>query len=265
MASDADALSFDLEDAVPEAGKDGARGAVAAFLQGTREDAAKTLIVRVNAADTPLFRADIAALAGCRFDFLNLPKIESAEEVRDAMAAIEAIESSSPGMARPGILVTIETPRALAHAAAIASAHPRVAGLQLGFADLFEPHGIDRGDPRNLHAAMFAMRMATAQAGIFALDAAFPAVDDEAGFMEEAGMSRRLGYLGKSCIHPRQVAWANAAYAPGAAEIAWAERVVAAARAAADIGAGACVVDGKMIDAPFVKRAEQVLAMRGRA
>ena len=92
MAGAADALSFDLEDAVPEAGKDDARGAVAAFLQGNREHA-KTLIVRVNAADTPLFRADIAALAGCRFDFLNLPKIESAEEVRDAMAAIEAIES----------------------------------------------------------------------------------------------------------------------------------------------------------------------------
>jgi len=109
------------------------------------------------------------------------------------------------------------------------------------------------------------MRMAAAQAGIFALDAAFTGVDDEAVFMEEAGMSRRLGYLGKSCIHPRQIAWANAVYAPTEAEFAQAERVVAAAKTAAAHGHGACVVDGKMIDAPFVKRAEQVLAMRRQA
>ena len=264
MASAADVLSFDLEDAVPEAGKSAARDAVAAFLctsDAVRD--AKKLIVRVNASESRDFHADVAALAGCRFDLLNLPKVECADALRAAVAAIAATEASD--IACPGILVTIETPRALANAAEIASAHPRVAGLQLGLADLFEPLGIDRRDPRNLHAAMYAMRMAAAQAGIFALDAAFPGVDDEAGFMEEASMSRRLGYLGKSCIHPRQVAWANAAYAPTAVEFAQAERVVAAATAAAAHGHGACVVDGKMIDAPFVKRAQQVLAMRGGA
>lgn len=266
MAGAADALSFDLEDAVPEAGKARARAAVADFLRGVEARAtAKTLIVRVNAVDSPAFAEDIAVLADCRCDVLNLPKVEDAAAVRDALAVIEAAEGARSDARRPGVLVTIETPRALADAAAIACAHPRIVGLQLGLADLFEPHGIDRKDPRNLHAAMYAMRMAAAQAGIYALDAAFPGVDDEAAFMEEAGMSRRLGYLGKSCIHPRQVAWANAAYAPTAAEFAWAQRVVAAAGIAAEQGNGVCVVDGKMIDAPFVKRAQQVLAMRRQA
>lgn len=266
MAGAADALSFDLEDAVPEAGKASARDAVAAFLRGVEaRSTAKTLIVRVNAPGSPAFAADIAALVDCRCDVLNLPKVEDAAAVRDALAVIAGAEDARPDARRPGVLVTIETPRALADAAAIASAHPRIVGLQLGLADLFEPHGIDRKDPRNLHAAMYAMRMAAAQAGVYALDAAFPGVDDETAFMEEAGMSKRLGYLGKSCIHPRQVAWANAAYAPTAAEFAWAERVVAAARIAAGQGSGVCVVDGKMIDAPFVKRAQQVLAMRGEA
>lgn len=252
---DADALSFDLEDSVPAARKDEARGNVVAFLRASAEaPCAKTIIVRTNAADTAWFAEDLAALADCGIDLLNVPKIEDAGAAR---AVADAVQDQH-GVSAPGLLLNIETPRGLAHAAAIASAHPRVAGLQLGLADLFEPHAIER-TPANVHAAMFALRMAAAQAGVFALDAAFARIDAPDAFEAEARMARALGFIGKSCIHPRQVALANRVFLPSEQEIAWARRVVAAAIDAEARGHGAFELDGRMVDAPFVVRARRVL------
>ena len=266
LAGDADALSFDLEDAVAEARKAEARVAVANFVAGDAVmQAAKLIIVRTNAADSPHFAADLAAVARPGITLLNLPKIESAQALLAAVAMIEQAERAN-AVERPiGLLVNIETPRALADAAQIASAHPRVAGLQLGLGDLFEPHGIDRSDARNVHAAMFALRMAAAQAGVLAMDGAYAALDDDAGYREEAHMARRLGFIGKSCIHPRQVVLANAAFAASDAELAQARRIVEAAQAAHAQSRGAFVVDGRMIDLPFLKRAQALLATARRA
>lgn len=261
LAGDADALSFDLEDSVPEARKGEARESVAGFVQSAPLLAtAKIVVVRVNAVDTPHLAADLAAVARTGVDLLNLPKVESAQDVLAAVALLEKAEAAN-GVARPiGLLVNIETPRGLRLAAEIASAHPRVAGLQLGLADLFQPLGIDRRDPVNVHATLYAMRMAAAEAGVFAWDAAFADIGDADGFRVEAGMARRLGYVGKSCIHPSQVALANQAFQPDAEEIAAARRIVAAAREAGAKGRGAFLVDGRMVDLPFLKRAEAILA-----
>ena len=265
LAGDADALSFDLEDAVAEARKAEARAMVADFVAGAAvAQSAKLIIVRTNAPDSPHFAADLAALARPGVTLLNLPKIESPQALLDAVAALEAAEHANAVTHPIGLLVNIETPRALADAARIAAAHPRVAGLQLGLGDLFEPYGIDRADPRNVHAAMFALRMAAAQAGVFAMDGAFAALDDDDGYREEARMARRLGFIGKSCVHPRQVALANAAFAPSEAELAAARRIVEAAQAADAQGRGAFVVDGRMIDPPFLKRAQALLAAARR-
>ncbi|MDW2979947.1 MAG: CoA ester lyase [Rhodanobacter sp.] len=266
LAGDADALSFDLEDAVAEGRKAEARAAVADFVAGdTVAQAAKLVIVRTNAADSPHFTADLAAIVRPGVTLINLPKIESADALLAAVAAIEAAEHAN-GVTHPiGLLVNIETPRALADAARIAAAHPRVAGLQLGLGDLFEPYGIDRADPRNVHAAMFALRMAAAQAGVFAMDGAFAALDDDDGYREEARMARRLGFIGKSCVHPRQVALANAAFVPSEAELQAAQRIVEAAQAAAAQSRSAFVVDGRMIDPPFLKRAQALLAAARRS
>lgn len=261
LAGDADALSFDLEDSVPEARKGEARETVSALLQSAPLLAtAKIVVVRVNAVDTPYLAADLAAVARTGVDLLNLPKVESAQDVLAAVALLEKSEAAN-GVARPiGLLANIETPRGLRLAAEIASAHPRVAGLQLGLADLFQPLGIDRRDPANVHATLYAMRMAAAEAGVFAWDAAFADIGDADGFRAEAGMARRLGYVGKSCIHPSQVALANQAFQPDAEEIAAARRIVAAAREAGAAGRGAFLVDGRMVDLPFLKRAEAILA-----
>ena len=261
LAGDADALSFDLEDSVPEQRKDEARANVAGFVGSPPvRGAAKVIVVRVNALGTPHFEADLLAVACTGVALVNVPKVESAEDIRAVVAVLERVESGNGIDAPIQLLATIETPRGLRLAAEIASAHPRVAGLQLGLADLFEPHGIDRRDPANLHAALYAMRMAAAEAGVFAWDAAFADLDDAGGFRAEAMMARRLGYVGKSCIHPRQVALANEVFQPDAEQVAAARRIVAASREAGARGRGAFVVDGRMVDLPFLKRAEAILA-----
>ncbi|TKR31018.1 CoA ester lyase [Luteimonas gilva] len=261
LASEADALSFDLEDAVAAERKAEARTAVAEFVGSEKAlNAAKVVIVRVNAPGTLEFEEDLAAVARDGVALLNLPKIESAQALQAAAVLIEHAETKNRVERPIQWLINIETPKALANAASIAAAHPRVAGLQLGLGDLFGPYGIDRRDAANVHAAMFAVRMAAAQSGVFALDGAYPDLDDAAGFSAEAGMARRLGFAGKSCIHPRQVALANAAFAPSEEELASARRIVAAAEQAAARGDGVCVVDGKMIDLPYLKQAQALLA-----
>lgn len=260
LAGAADALSFDLEDAVAPSRKDEARGHLARLLAAPEAVASgKTLIVRVNALDTGQFHADVQAVVRPGLHLVNLPK---AEREADVVAAASAVEQAcrANGVEGPvGLLLNIESPRALRRAASLAAAHPSVAGLQLGLGDLFEPAGIARREPAAVQQAMFALRMAAAEAGVFAYDSAFANIEDEAGYRAEAELARSLGYIGKSCIHPRQVPLANAAFRPTDEEIAHAGRVVQAAREAAAKGTAAFVVDGRMIDGPFLRRAEAVL------
>ncbi|MDG2539182.1 CoA ester lyase [Dyella jiangningensis] len=261
LAGSADALSLDLEDAVIPALKQEARARVGEFTASAAvREAAKLIIVRVNAPDSEHFEADVHAVVRRGLTLLNLPKIESTRALLEAIAVIERAEAANEVNEPVRLLVNIETPLSLANAAAIARAHPRVAGLQLGLADLFETQGIARRDTANVHAAMFAVKMAAAQAGLFAIDGAYADLEDGDGFTAEAMMARRLGFAGKSCIHPRQVALANAAFAPTEAELAIARRIVEAARLAEHAGRGAFVLDGKMIDLPFLKRAQAMLA-----
>lgn len=261
LAGDADGLSLDLEDSVPESGKAQARAGVSEFLSSDAARAsAKRLIVRVNAPGTPHFEDDLRAVVRERLDVVNLPKVESAEGLRAAIEAIARAESANGVAAPVAVLANIESPKGLRNAAEIASADARVIGLQLGLADLFQPFGIDRAESANVHAAMFAMRMAAAEANVQAWDAAFAKVEDDAGFQAEAARARSLGYAGKSCIHPRQVALANQAFARDAAEIEDARRIVAAAREAGAAGRGAFLLDGRMIDLPYLTRAQAIVA-----
>ncbi|HEX4944273.1 MAG TPA: CoA ester lyase [Usitatibacteraceae bacterium] len=259
MASDADAISIDLEDAVDESRKDEAREAVAKFLRSLPADTSKTVIVRVNGVGTPHFEADIEAVAGSGLDLVNLPMPEGPDEVRAASAVIARIEKAK-GVARPaGMLANIETPKAFRLAAGIAGADPRVVGLQLGFGDLLEPYGIERYDPRVVLHFQLGVKLAAAEAGVFAFDSAMADVKNVEFLKQEAETARRLGYMGKSAIHPSQIAVINAVFRPTEAEIAHSLKVVASAKEAAAKGVGAWTVDGKMIDAPFVVRAEAIL------
>ena len=265
LASAADALSFDLEDSVPEAGKQAARAAIASFLARADVLASnKLLIVRTNATDSLHFAADLAAMAVPGVWLLNIPKVESAAQVRQVVVALERAEAAN-GVTRPiGLLLNIETPRGMRLAAELAGAHPRVAGLQLGLGDLFAPNGIAR-TPANVHAVLFAVKMAATEAGVFACDGAWPDVADAEGFRTEAMLAQQLGYIGKSCIHPRQVGQANVIFSVAEAELDEARRIVAAAQAASDLGRGAFLFEGRMIDVPYLRRAEALLAGALRA
>jgi citrate lyase subunit beta / citryl-CoA lyase len=271
LASQADALSFDLEDAVSEARKPEARARLRDFLVGSPHGSnaasspadrfgGKTLIVRVNAIDSPHFEADLAAVVQAGVNLINLPKPCHADDVLAAVSALDAAERAN-GVTEPiGLLLNIESPGALRRAFELASAHPRVKGLQLGLGDLFEPLGIARRETAAIQQAMFALSMAAGEAGVFAYDSAFADIRDQAGFRAEARLARSLGFIGKSCIHPSQVALANEIFQPTADEIVHAQRVVEAAAEADAAGRGAYVVDGKMIDGPFVARARAIVA-----
>jgi citrate lyase subunit beta/citryl-CoA lyase len=261
LMSEADAISIDLEDAVVESRKGEARAHVAEFLQSTDVlSSNKIIIVRCNAPGTAHFAADLLAVTQPALNMLNLPKVESVADVRIAVEALKRAEASNSVTKPVDILATIESPAGLRRASKIAAAHSRVVGLQLGLNDLFESLHIDRLDIANVHAAMFVVRMAAGEAGVFAVDGAYPDIRDQEGFRAEAEMARRLGFCGKSCIHPRQVAPANETFMPSEDEIATAIRVVEAARQAAAEGKGAFIVDGKMIDLPSIRRAEFIVA-----
>lgn len=261
LAGEADALSFDLEDAVAEARKDEARGLLRSFLLSPESRGhGKTLIVRVNAMDTPHFGADIAEMVRDGVHLINLPKPETVQQVREAAQRIADAADANGVPQAPGLLLNIETPRALRCAAELAGAHASVAGLQMGLGDLFEPFGVNRREPAAMAQVLLAVRMAAAEAGIYAYDGAFADIRDSDGFSAEARLSRGLGFLGKTCIHPSQVALANAVYQPTEQEISHSLKVVQAAREADANALGAYVVDGKMVDKPFVLRAQAIVA-----
>jgi len=264
LAGEADAISIDLEDAVEESRKREARTAVREFLRALPVDRSKTIIVRVNGIATEHFEADVEAIAGPGLDLVNVPMTETAADVRKAAAVIARVEKTK-GIAQPiGILANVETAKAFRLAAEIAAADKRVAGLQLGFGDLLEPLRIDRYDPAVVLHFQLGVRLAAGEAGVFAYDSAFANIKDTEALKREAETARRLGYLGKSAIHPSQVPVINAAFRPTDAEIAHSLRVVEAAREATAQGVGAYLVDGGMVDAPFVARAEAIVALARR-
>ncbi|GAB3471279.1 HpcH/HpaI aldolase/citrate lyase family protein [Polaromonas eurypsychrophila] len=260
LASDADGISIDLEDAVVETRKSEARATVTKWLRSRIPGAdRKLVIVRVNAMDTPHFDADVTAVVQPGLDVLNLPKPESVDAVRAAVAAIARAERANGVSIPVRLLLNIEAPRALREAADLAAADPRVMGLQVGLGDLFEPLGIDRCDMACVGQVLFAVRMAAAEAGVDAFDGAFADVSNPEAYLAEAQLARRLGFSGKSCIHPSQIALANQAFRPSDAQIAHALKVMQAAADAHTRGMGAYMVEGRMVDAPFVRRAEAVV------
>jgi citrate lyase beta subunit len=214
----------------------------------------------VNALDTRHFERDLEAIVGPGLDLVNLPKPEGPDDVRACAASLKKYERKA-NVDPVDILANIESPRSLRLAADIAAASPRVVGLQVGWGDLIEPLDIDRYNPAVIQQLLLQVRIAAGEAGVWAYDGAYANIQDPDGYRREAESSRRLGYVGKSAIHPTQVPIANAVFRPTDDEIAHSLKVVEAADAAAAKGVGAFTVNGKMVDAPFVRRAEAILAL----
>lgn len=260
--TDADALSFDLEDAVPADSKARARALVAAALNHAPQPSSKITIVRVNGLDGQDFDKDIQAVVQPGLDVINLPKVEDAQAVLEAARKLSELEDQRQIDRRIGILVNIETPRGLRNAASIAASSDRIAGLQLGFGDLFAPLGIEMS-VATMTPIWLALRLAAAEAGVPAYDAAFVRVSDLEAYRAEAMSARSVGFAGKSCVHPTQVPIANSVFFPSDIEIDIARRVVSRADEMAAREVGAFVMDGVMYDGPFVTRAREILKLSG--
>ena len=261
LSSAADAISFDLEDAVEEGQKGFARQALFDFFEINQTQNTKAIVVRINAIDTTHYAADLEVVVSSAVQIINLPMVESATAVRDLSARIGKLETDRR-LTRPiGILVNIESPKGLRQAAELALADPRVVGLQIGFGDLFGPYGIVSGEPSATQVVRVLVKMAAAEAGIEAYDGAYVDIANPDGFTLDAQAAYRLGFTGKSCIHPSQVGLANAVFRPSEQQIQQALRVAQAAKENLARGVGAFVVDGQLVDGPLITRAERTVAL----
>ena len=260
----ADAISFDLEDAVPLSHKDEARHAVAEYLIQEGAKNGKINIVRVNPAASDLFDSDLEKVIVPGLHVLNLPKVQDGDEVLAAVDALEYWERKAGLTEEIGLLATIESPKGLRMAHAIATAHPRIVGLQIGMVDLNLACGFESGNRTAVNVVRFAIRLAASEAGIAVFDGAFIRISDPEALRAEAQEARALGLNGKSCIHPSQVPVVNEIFSPEAEEIERAVRLLAAAETASARGVGAFLHDGDMVDLPVVERARAVLARAGQ-
>ncbi|MCW5646968.1 MAG: CoA ester lyase [Sphingopyxis sp.] len=260
-ASGADAIILDLEDSVSLANKDAARHSIADYLGGARE---VFTLVRVNPLDGHLTAADVAAIIAARPDAIMLPKAEGAPSIAQLDTIMRS--ESGPDASLPPILpIATETAAAIFTLGSYREAKDRLLGLTWGAEDLPAAIGATTSReadgsytaPYNVARAL--TLFAAHAAGAAAIDTVFPAIKDEAGLAAYAARARRDGFTGMMAIHPSQVAAINAAFTPGADEVARAQAIVDAF--AAQPGVGVLQVDGKMVDAPHLKQAKHILSL----
>jgi citrate lyase subunit beta/citryl-CoA lyase len=249
LASGADAVVLDLEDAVALADKPRARDAVEMRLREASAEGRSRLVVRINDEASPEFEADLAMLARTAAAHLMLPKAERA-------ATVATVRAACPGI---GVLALIETARGVLNAETLADAEG-VQRLVFGTIDYALDLGLS-GDPIGLDPAANRLALASRAAGIPAPVAGVtPDISDPAPLLADLQRVRAHGFTAKLCIHPKQVALVHDALRPSAGEIDWAERVIAAMQGAA----GAVQVDGRMVDKPVLQRAHALLARAAR-
>lgn len=258
----ADSVILDLEDGVPVSEKDAARILVRNALQHIPYRRAE-VTVRVNALSTPFGRDDFREIIPLAPDAVRLPKCESADDVREADAMMTDLELKNgiePGTV--GIIAITESARGGRNLSEIAVASPRLIALNYGAEDYTADIGAVRTkEGRELDDIRAKVIVAARIAGVQALDSVFGDVNDLDGLYAEALRVRLLGFDGKSVIHPRQIPVVHRAFTPSDQEVGFARRVMAAFREASSRGAGVIALDGRMIDAPVVARAEKILAL----
>jgi citrate lyase subunit beta/citryl-CoA lyase len=257
----ADGVILDLEDAVPLAQKPDARDLLATSI-ATLSSNGVAVMVRVNHHMRHI-GADLEAAIRPGLTALVLPKVEDAgfvRDVADSVAELEIARNITPGTVR--FILQIETPGALFSLQSIAGAHPRVAAMTLGPEDYSAAIG---GLPvaETLLTPNYAVLVAARAAGILPLGFVGSIGDfsDIDRFAEMARQARRMGFRGALIVHPSQVEPLNAAFSPTEHELDWARRVVQGDRLAREAGIGAFQVDGKMVDLPVVRRAEEILSL----
>ncbi|MDF0596429.1 HpcH/HpaI aldolase/citrate lyase family protein [Psychromarinibacter halotolerans] len=245
----ADAIIFDLEDAVAADEKTNARATLAAAL-AEGGYGARARIVRVNGLDTDWGREDIAMAAKAKPDAILLPKVGRA-------ADLDAVADLAPGV---DLWAMIETPAGILHAEEIA-AHPRLTGMVMGTNDLAKELNCRfRADRLPLITSLQIALLAARAHGVVCVDGVYNAFKDEDGLRAECEQGRDMGFDGKSLIHPAQLAVANATFAPSEDEVDLARRQIEAFESAEAEGQGVAVLDGRIVENLHVATARATLA-----
>ena len=257
----ADGLILDLEDAVAPGSKEAARErvcrAVASGGYGNR-----LLAVRVNSAGSAWHDADLRAAAAAGPDAIVVPKVGSADQVRAIEAALAA--AGAPETTR--IWAMLESPAAVLGAREIAAASERLTVLVMGTNDLTKELRAEELPGREgLLTSLSLCLLAARAAGKAILDGVFNDLQDLPGFEAECNQGRRLGFDGKTLIHPRQLDICNRVFSPSEAEVQQARRVIDAFERAAKGGAAVATVDGRMVESMHVETARRVLSVQNGA
>ena len=257
----ADAVIFDLEDAVSPDEKDAARILVRNTLQTIEFSKAKT-VVRINSADTKYWTADIDAVLPQKPNFILLPKSSAQEEVLNVCNYISRAEKEL-GLKENtvGLIALIETALGVENSYNIAKCSPRVKALFLGAEDRTAHLRCPRTkEGREIEYARTGLVVAARAAGIEVYDTPFTDVNDDFGIIEDAKVAKALGFTGKASISPRHIDAINDVFSPTQEEIDYAYEVMEAIALAKEQGKGAIALRGKMIDAPIVARAQRTIS-----
>ena len=253
----ADALIFDLEDAVAPEAKEAARTNVVLAAE-SRAYGKREIAIRCNGLGTPWGEADIAAIAQSGADAILVPKVESATQVTHVVSLLDTAGAPTD----MAVWAMMETPKGILRAEEIAGAHPRLGLFVMGTNDLVKDMRARHTPMRLPMITALGIGMLAARAhGLAILDGVYNDIQDAAGFRAVCQQGLEMGFDGKTLIHPSQVEPCNEVFAPSAAELEMAGKIVAAFKAAQAEGKGVVTVDGRMIENLHVEQAERALAL----
>ena len=259
LASQADAVIVDLEDAVAVAHKPMARAQLAEALPDTRQ---RPVYIRVNGPTTPWCLADLTEVAALGVDGVLIPKVESPADVHAVEWALGQLEDHHHTAL--AVILILETGAGIARAAAIMAAAQRARRVNFGAGDTAQDLTLEIGADEAEITTYRALVVAQSRAqGFFPpLDSVFADFRDLDGLRASCQRARRMGFAGKLCIHPQQIAIINEVFTPSDRAVEAAQRIVSAFAEAEAQGTGAIEVDGKLVDAPIVEQARQLIALR---
>ena len=258
----ADIIMVDLEDSVPPEEKVNARNLAIEWVPKLRALGHRVL-VRVNSLDTGLTRDELTAVVSPDLAGISLGKVESPQDVRDVASILMSLERSvgiEPGQVK--IIPWIENARALVGAYQIATASDRIVGIAFGGEDYTDDMGLERTDTgEEIYFPRATVAVAARAARVASLDSPYVLFRNSDGLRADAGQARKLGFTGKFAIHPAQIDIINELFSPSDEELAYAQKVVDAWNEAETQGRGSADLDGRMIDVPVIKRAQNLLAL----
>ena len=258
----ADIIMYDLEDSVPSAEKVNARDMARQWVPDLRI-AGRRVMVRCNGLDTGLTRDELAAVIGPDLYGVSVGKTESSwdiQEIDRIIGPYEAAAGLEPGTIK--LVPWIESAKAVMNAQQMAGASSRIIAIAFGAEDYTVDMGLQRTDSgEEVYVPRATAAIAARAAGVASLDSPYVAFRNPEGLKEDCSTARQLGYNGKFAIHPAQIDTINETFSPNPEDVAYARRVMEAWNQAEAAGRGSLDLDGKMVDVPVVKRAQNLLAL----